>query len=87
MKLPKVRLKAEVPEDLKSELARTPWGKVLSVTPVVLTVIATMLAGLASSEMTRAQYERSLAALGVSKVVTVTSTYDHRIIQGAESGL
>jgi multifunctional 2-oxoglutarate metabolism enzyme len=31
--------------------------------------------------------ERSLGALGVSKVVTVTSTYDHRIIQGAESGL
>jgi 2-oxoglutarate dehydrogenase E1 component len=31
--------------------------------------------------------ERALADLGVSKVVTVTSTYDHRIIQGAESGL
>ncbi|MEY2780224.1 MAG: putative 2-oxoglutarate dehydrogenase component, partial [Actinomycetota bacterium] len=31
--------------------------------------------------------ERSLVRLGVSKVVTVTSTYDHRIIQGAESGL
>jgi 2-oxoglutarate dehydrogenase E1 component len=30
---------------------------------------------------------RVLADLGVSKVVTVTSTYDHRIIQGAESGL
>ena len=29
----------------------------------------------------------TLADLGVSKVVTVTSTYDHRIIQGAESGL
>jgi 2-oxoglutarate dehydrogenase E1 component len=29
----------------------------------------------------------NLTALGVSKVVTVTSTYDHRIIQGAESGL
>ena len=29
----------------------------------------------------------NLNALGVSKVVTVTSTYDHRIIQGAESGL
>jgi 2-oxoglutarate decarboxylase len=28
-----------------------------------------------------------LADLGVSKVVTLTSTYDHRIIQGAESGL
>jgi 2-oxoglutarate dehydrogenase E1 component len=30
---------------------------------------------------------RTLADLGLSKVVTVTSTYDHRIIQGAESGL
>ena len=28
-----------------------------------------------------------LANLGVSKVVTITSTYDHRIIQGAESGM
>ncbi len=31
--------------------------------------------------------ERSLGRLGVSKVVTITSTYDHRIIQGAESGM
>jgi len=30
---------------------------------------------------------RSLASLGVGPVVTLTSTYDHRIIQGAESGL
>ena len=30
---------------------------------------------------------RMLAELGVGKTVTVTSTYDHRIIQGAESGL
>ncbi|MGI9607320.1 MAG: multifunctional oxoglutarate decarboxylase/oxoglutarate dehydrogenase thiamine pyrophosphate-binding subunit/dihydrolipoyllysine-residue succinyltransferase subunit [Acidimicrobiales bacterium] len=28
-----------------------------------------------------------LAEIGVSKIVTVTSTYDHRVIQGAESGL
>ncbi len=28
-----------------------------------------------------------LAQLGISKVMTVTSTYDHRVIQGAESGL
>src|SRR2546423_14431741 len=28
-----------------------------------------------------------LAQLGISKVITLTSTYDHRIIQGAESGL
>lgn len=31
--------------------------------------------------------ETALAQFGISKVVTVTSTYDHRIIQGAESGL
>ena len=30
--------------------------------------------------------QRTLGRLGVSKVVTITSTYDHRIIQGAESG-
>src|SRR5207344_1204019 len=29
----------------------------------------------------------NLSSLGISKVVTITSTYDHRIIQGAESGL
>jgi 2-oxoglutarate dehydrogenase E1 component len=28
-----------------------------------------------------------LADLGISKVITISSTYDHRIIQGAESGL
>ena len=30
---------------------------------------------------------RTLAELGLSKVITLSSTYDHRIIQGAESGL
>ncbi len=30
---------------------------------------------------------RTLADLGIGKTVTLTSTYDHRIIQGAESGL
>ena len=29
---------------------------------------------------------RNAAALGISKVMTMTCTYDHRIIQGAESG-
>ncbi|HLY81517.1 MAG TPA: multifunctional oxoglutarate decarboxylase/oxoglutarate dehydrogenase thiamine pyrophosphate-binding subunit/dihydrolipoyllysine-residue succinyltransferase subunit, partial [Acidimicrobiales bacterium] len=30
---------------------------------------------------------RLIAEVGLSKVVTISSTYDHRIIQGAESGL
>jgi 2-oxoglutarate decarboxylase len=30
--------------------------------------------------------EEKLAEIGISKIITLTSTYDHRIIQGAESG-
>src|SRR5205823_14635153 len=30
--------------------------------------------------------ERALTEMGISKIITLTSTYDHRIIQGAESG-
>ncbi|MGX7824391.1 multifunctional oxoglutarate decarboxylase/oxoglutarate dehydrogenase thiamine pyrophosphate-binding subunit/dihydrolipoyllysine-residue succinyltransferase subunit [Actinokineospora sp. 24-640] len=30
--------------------------------------------------------ERTLIDMGISKIITLTSTYDHRIIQGAESG-
>jgi multifunctional 2-oxoglutarate metabolism enzyme len=30
--------------------------------------------------------EETIANLGISKIVTLTSTYDHRIIQGAQSG-
>ncbi len=33
-----------------------------------------------------AMTEEALSQLGISKVFTITSTYDHRIIQGAESG-
>src|SRR5689334_2041908 len=34
----------------------------------------------------RGSAEETRAALGISKVMTLTCTYDHRIIQGAESG-
>ncbi|PRW63244.1 multifunctional oxoglutarate decarboxylase/oxoglutarate dehydrogenase thiamine pyrophosphate-binding subunit/dihydrolipoyllysine-residue succinyltransferase subunit [Actinopolyspora mortivallis] len=30
--------------------------------------------------------EKALTEMGISKIVTLTSTYDHRVIQGAESG-
>jgi 2-oxoglutarate decarboxylase len=30
--------------------------------------------------------DETIASLGVSKTITVTSTYDHRVIQGAQSG-
>src|SRR5437867_9052777 len=60
-------MKVTVPEELKRDVPPTTYGKILSATPVVMAVIATMLAGLASSEMTRAQYSRSLAAQQQSK--------------------
>src|SRR5437867_12236141 len=60
-------MKVTVPEELKRDVPPTTYGKILSATPVVMAVIATMLAGLASSEMTRAQYDRSLAAQLQSK--------------------
>ncbi len=54
-------MKVTIPEELKRDMPQTGWGKILSATPIVMTVIATMLAGLASSEMTRAQYDRASA--------------------------
>jgi hypothetical protein len=57
----------KIPDGLKADVPQTMWGRILSATPVVMTVVATMLAGLASSEMTRAQYNRSLAAQQQSK--------------------
>ncbi|HVM62698.1 MAG TPA: DUF4337 family protein [Verrucomicrobiae bacterium] len=59
--------KLTIPDELKQDIQQTPWGKILIATPIIMTVIATALAGLASSEMTRAQYSRSLAAQQQSK--------------------
>jgi len=60
-------MKVTIPEEFKRDMPQTQWGKILSATPVVMTVIATLLAGLASSEMTRAQYDRALGAQLQSK--------------------
>jgi len=60
-------MKTKIPDELARDLAPTKWGKILLATPVVMTVIATLLAGLASSEMTRAQYDRAYAAQLQSK--------------------
>ncbi|MFT3869900.1 MAG: DUF4337 family protein [Nibricoccus sp.] len=59
--------KIEIPAALKADIPQTLLGRIMSATPVVMTVVATMLAGLASSEMTKAQYDRSLAAQQQSK--------------------
>jgi hypothetical protein len=76
-------MKVEVPKELKSDLPPTTFGKVLSATPVCMAVVATMLAGLASSEMTRAQYDRSLAAQQQSKAGDQWSFFQAKRLRGA----
>jgi hypothetical protein len=60
-------MSTKIPDELRADMPQTTWGRILLATPVVMTVVATLLAGLASSEMTRAQYNRSLAAQQQSK--------------------
>ncbi len=60
-------MKVEIPDAVKADIPPTRWGKVLASTPVIMAVVATALAGLSSSEMSKAQYLRSLAAQQQSK--------------------
>jgi hypothetical protein len=75
--------KVQIPDELKKDLPPTKWGKVLGATPVVMAVIATMLAGLASSEMTKAQYDRSFAAQLQSKAGDQWSYYQAKKLRSA----
>ncbi|MGO8764005.1 MAG: hypothetical protein ACLQSR_02585 [Limisphaerales bacterium] len=75
--------KIVIPEELKRDLMDSKWGKILIATPIIMTVIATALAGLASSEMTRAQYDRSFAAQLQSKAGDQWSYYQAKKLRGA----
>jgi Domain of unknown function (DUF4337) len=76
-------MKVQIPDQLKADVPPTRWGKMLSATPVVMAVVATMLAGLASSEMTRAQYDRALAAQQQSKAGDQWSFFQAKRLRGA----
>jgi hypothetical protein len=58
------------------------WGKVFSLTPVVLTIIATTLAGISSSELTQSMYWRSLAAQNQSKAGDQWSFFQVKRVRG-----
>jgi hypothetical protein len=77
--------KIVIPEELKKELPQSKWGKILGVTPIIMTVIATMLAGLASSEMTKAQYDRSAAAELQSKAGDQWSYFQAKKLRSASA--
>jgi len=72
-----------IPDQLKADLPESKFGKILSATPVIMAVVATMLAGLASSEMTRAQYDRSLGAQQQSKAGDQWSFFQAKRLRGA----
>jgi hypothetical protein len=74
--------KIEIPDELKKDLPQSTWGKILGATPIVMTVIATMLAGLASSEMTKAQYDRAYAAQLQSKAGDQWSFFQAKRLRG-----
>ncbi len=73
----------KIPDELKADVPQSAWGKVLAGTPVIMAVIATLLAGLASSEMTRAQYDRSLAAQEQNKASDEWNFFQGKRLRGA----
>ena len=75
-------MKTSIPDELKATVPHTQWGRILTATPVVMTIVATLLAGLASSEMTRAQYDRSLAAQQQSKAGDQWSYFQAKRLRG-----
>lgn len=76
-------MKVTIPEELKKDMPQTQWGKILSATPVVMTVIATLLAGLATSEMTKAQYDRASGAQLQAKAGDQWGYYQAKKMRGA----
>lgn len=76
-------MKVEIPKELKADVPPSTWGKMLTATPVIMAVVATMLAGLSSSEMTRAQYDRSYAAQQQSKAGDQWSFFQAKRLRGA----
>jgi hypothetical protein len=70
--------KTDIPEAIKADLPPTTWGKVVCMTPIVMTVIATLLAGIASSE-----YDRALAAQLQSKAGDPWGYFQAKKMRGA----
>src|SRR5262249_28942867 len=59
------------------------WERILTTTPVIMTILSTILAGLSSSEMTQAQYHRSLAAQNQSRAGDQWGFYQAKRIRGS----
>jgi len=78
LKLPKLPDADEKPKTLKQTIHAS--------TPVGLTVLATLLAGLSSGEMTRSQYYRSLAVQAQAKASDQWAYYQAKRSRSVEAG-
>jgi len=70
------------PQTAPTDPAKSRWETILTMTPVVLTVLGTLLAGVSSSEMTLAQYYRSLASQNQSKAGDQWGFFQAKRIRG-----
>lgn len=74
--------KKSQPETPDNDKPRSKFDTLLTSTPVILTVLSTLLAGLSSSEMTKAQYHRALAAQNQSKAGDQWNFFQAKRIRG-----
>ncbi len=63
------------------------WETTITSTPVLLTVVATLLAGMSASEMTLAQYHRATAAQDQSKAADEFNFFQAKKIRGTSMEL
>jgi len=82
-KIPPTKLPKNINLEAEGSEKKSMWDKVLTYTPVVMTVIATLLAGLSNSELNAAQYERSWAAQLQSKVADQWNFFQVKRIRGS----
>jgi hypothetical protein len=73
----------KAPQTPPPEVPKNTFGKLLTSTPVIMTVVSTLMAGLSQSEMTRGQYDRSTAAQIQAKVGDQWSFYQARRLRSA----
>ena len=76
---------AKVPLPAGADVPPGLWGRVLSFTPVVMTVVATLLAGLSNSELTRSLGDRTLAAQMQSKAGDQWSFFQAKKLRALET--
>ncbi len=79
------KVKEAVKAETEGEPPKSFLDKIINTTPVVMTVVATILAGLSSSEMSTAQYHRSMASQNQSKAGDQWGLYQAKRIRQANA--